>query len=339
MTNQLAGKTLGPLTRQAPADAGIDEPRLTGIENGTYEWTIGRRHRRRRYRQTRRSLDGSLSTKRYARTSRSTIYRTEAAQSERNPYNLLRSVTARLRGGGTQCAWPADRARQRRYEEAIVARGEAESALFAQGGADDWTTVAPASSWDAVAFEYRAAAEAVAATHTVETPAPTLPLLSTLPASPRTRAQGDHHGRRRAGRNGKPVNLPKMHPLVPLCGTARCRLCAQRGKRGGEEAGGDRRTRCNRGVRRDRRSRAWQRAIRLTWPTQLSRSASAAPANSGVTAFMRHVWPSLRLPGHRRSSGSTSACVREAEAHREALPHQCHKLHSHGIGRSPPTSV
>jgi hypothetical protein len=33
--------TLGPLTRQVLTEAGVDDAQLAGIDDGTYEWTIG----------------------------------------------------------------------------------------------------------------------------------------------------------------------------------------------------------------------------------------------------------------------------------------------------------
>jgi hypothetical protein len=76
---------LGPLTRQALADAGIEERFLAGIDDGTYEWKIGLAPAfgispdRELARQTAEAI---AARKDFALT----IRRTEAAQREQRPH-------------------------------------------------------------------------------------------------------------------------------------------------------------------------------------------------------------------------------------------------------------
>jgi len=204
--------TLGPLTRQALADAGIDEARLAGIDDGTYEWTIGRAP----------AYGISADEETASRVAREAlarkdfeikVVRSEAAQREQHPYDMSPRAR-RVYEAAIPNAVGQRIADTRRYEEALAKRGEAESVLFTRGTPDDWTSVALAPSWDALAFEFRRAADILAAANAADAPVPMLPLLTLC----------RHHleltlkaiimaGDRLAG---NAVNLPSTHPLMPL---------------------------------------------------------------------------------------------------------------------------
>ena len=204
--------TLGPLTRKVLVEAGIDEARLAGIDNGTYEWTIGRAptYGISADEETARRIAHEAAVRKDFAIK---IVRTEAAQRAKRPYDM--SPRSRL---AYEAAMPnalGQRiARTRRYEEALTERGEVKSVLFAQGTPDDWASVALAPSWDALAFEFRRAAEVLASANTIDAPSPMLPLLTLC----------RHHlelalkaiimdGDRLAG---NAVDLPARHQLVPL---------------------------------------------------------------------------------------------------------------------------
>ena len=65
----------------------------------------------------------------------------------------------------------------RRYEEALAVRGAADATAFSRGTLEDWIS-ATSTSWGAMAFEFRRAAEAVAAVHQPTAPAPLMALLT-----------------------------------------------------------------------------------------------------------------------------------------------------------------
>jgi len=219
--------TMGPLTRRVLTEAGIDEARLAGIEDGTYEWTIGPAPAIgiSANQETARRISEAAALRRDFAIK---IVRSEAAQRTQRPYDPSPRAR-RVYEAAIPNALGQRIARTRSYEEALAKRGEAESVLFAQGTIDDWTSVALAPTWDALAFEFRQAAEVLAAADTVESPVPTLPLLTLC----------RHHlelalkaivmaGDRLAG---NAADLPVKHQLSPLW--TRAPSCAARGERDG----------------------------------------------------------------------------------------------------------
>ena len=212
MSKERSAMNLGPLTRQALVDAGVDQRHIDGIAAGSYEWLIGRApaigisHNEERATATARAIAERKDF-------RIEVRRTEATQraEKRHDFSLrarrafVAAIPNRL-GQGI--------ANARRYEEALSQRGDVGSVMFLPGTLDDWTSVAHAPSWDTLAFEFRRAAAAVAATHSAEIPAPALVLLALC----------RHHlelalksiimaGDRLVG---NPVSLPGTHPLTPL---------------------------------------------------------------------------------------------------------------------------
>jgi len=203
---------LGPLTRQSLIDAGIDELLLVCIDDGTCEWTIGR--------APTHGISGDAETARriaHEAAARKdfeiVIVRSETAQLAQCPYDLSREAR-RVYEAAIPNALGQRIARTQRYETALAERGGVESVLFRQGTPDDWTSVALAPSWDALAFEFRQAAEVLAGADTLDVPVPTLPLLTLC----------RHHmelalkaiimaGDRLVG---NAVNVPGTHPLMPL---------------------------------------------------------------------------------------------------------------------------
>jgi hypothetical protein len=210
--NLVACMTLGPLTRQALADIGIDEKRLNGITDGTYEWTIGRAptHGISADEATAaRIAEEAAIRKDFAIT----ISRTEAAQRAEQPYDMSKRGR-RVYEAAIPNAIGQRIAGIKRYEDALVTRGEAKSVMFAEGTPDDWGSVAVAPTWDALAFEFRQAADMLSKPSADRDSVPMLPLLTLC----------RHHlelalksiimaGDRLAG---NAVNLPTRHPLIPL---------------------------------------------------------------------------------------------------------------------------
>jgi len=204
--------TLGPLTRQALIDSGVEKDLVDGIETGTYEWTIGP--------ATAYGISSDEETaSRIAQAAairqdfEIEIMRSEAAQREECPWDLSRRARC-IYEAAIPNAVGQRLAGTRRYEEALTERGEATSVLFAHGTPDDWTSVAVAPSWDALAFEFRQAAHVLAAASTDPEPVPMLPLLTLCRhhlelALKSIIMAGDQLA-------GNAVNIPTRHPLIPL---------------------------------------------------------------------------------------------------------------------------
>lgn len=164
---------LGPLTEQALRDAAIEDAVIDGIRAGRYTWEI----------RLAPAIGVSASEEAASEMALAALVRkdfllhvrrTREAQREHDPHGVRsRTVTKQLLANdvGQRIA------SARQYEEAIAARGNVRSVLFAAGNLDDWGQVAAESTWPVLAYDFHRAAEIVAESHAPMSPAPTLALL------------------------------------------------------------------------------------------------------------------------------------------------------------------
>lgn len=204
--------TLGPLTRDALTEAGVDERLLAGIEDGTYEWTIGKApaYGISNDEETARRIAYEAALRKDFAIK---IVRSEATQRAQCPYDLS-ARARRVYEAAIPNALGQRIARTRTYEEAVAKRGEAESVLFAQGTLDDWTSVALAPTWDALAFEFRQAADLLAAADSADSSVPTLPLLTLCRHHLELALKAIIMAGDRLAKNA--TGLPVTHSLSPL---------------------------------------------------------------------------------------------------------------------------
>lgn len=195
---------LGPLTRQALLDAGVAEDQVRDIEEGAWRWEL----RRAPSVGVSANLEVARAAAQEATRRKDFIFKLwspkpAAAHLPRDMATFEQLV---------ENAAGARVAEARRYEEALAQRAGAVSTLFPPGTLEDWTNTGGAESWDTLAFEFRRAARAVAATHRRDAPAPVLVLLQLC----------RHHFELSlkaiiiAGERPAKSKPPHGHPLAPL---------------------------------------------------------------------------------------------------------------------------